>query len=212
MYLTDDSIFYTASGPRELRTIQSHEILLVGCCNIVGELSLSLTQLIILHNANSVNRFHRRTLPNGYNNILANGLYNGLNDNDTNEWLTPNSSELVRVFDMNDPRITKFDRVQVSNEIEPLNSFTDGCHVRGLPIGVIVDGVSIYPVDVINNSIPDTSSDKNYFFRRRPIKFQLASPALQELEQKMITETQSVSYAQPIGVQQVNVTFNPLLD
>lgn len=209
MYLTGDSVLYTSTGWRAISDIRSHEILLVACCDIIGRLSFSLTQLIINHDIISSNQFYRRTLPNGFNNLIANGKYNSREG-----WINPSSSEEVRVFDVI-PTTIIITRVDISPSVQPASLFTNICDIVGLPIGVIIDGVSVYPVNVMNNVVSDMSGDKNYFFRRKYIPFQLASEELKQLESKMIIETQSVAYVQSIqqGVDMLpNTSYNPLLD
>lgn len=208
MYLTADSSIYTSSGWVSLRNIQSPSILLVACCDIIGGMSWSLTRLIINYNNNSMNRFYRRTLDNGDNNLIANGLYNT-----ERGWEEPNLQSTVRTFGGYDPSNIAIEQVNISHSVEPVRSFYDICNIVGLPIGVIVDGVSIYPSNIMNGAIPDMTPDKNYFFRRKCIDYQPISDSLRELEAKMIVESGYIEVQVPLYEQSIGeVSYNPLLD
>ena len=212
MHLTGRSSLYTPRGWITIDSINGTVVTMVAIADIKGRLGMMLTQIIITPIGYVNNQYYRRTLPNGNNNIIANGLYN------TPEgWFEPNSQLEARTFDPNNPTIITVQTIPMSSVTEPLHNFTGVYDVIGLPHGVLVDGVSIAPLNVGGGGQSSIAS-QNYFFVRKGHPFQLASPALVEYERKEIEKIYATSMAastlsQPVTIQSIiQPSYNMLLD
>lgn len=210
MYLSWDSQLYTSSGWMTMEELRvegdklredgyNHDLLLA-CCDIIGRVYWTLARIeVMVHHVRSNNKndkYEYSVLKEGELELIANGLINS----GSSGWVVPEkgTSGVWISFNSNGFEKDNVDLPIASRK--PLSEFShDNTNTRdrsrsvadviGLPIGIIIDSMSVYPSNINSAKSYPQANTTHDFIRKIIYPFVPISDDLIEEEMSMISGT-----------------------